>query len=266
MKKFTGLILLFLFVAVCGAITYDNYNDRLEEEAKIAVYAPLLDHVNIHEGQTFDQKVDTIRLFLFETTEYSDGPEFKKIWNDHPAIAERINAYVSGEEETRAPLECSARSGVMERMLMHLGYNIRSVSIYKHAKQGYVSHTFLEVQHPETQKWQVQDVQYNLFWRMKEDGRRASIVDLVKYSFEDYEPCITEDLCGWDLPNREGNLAKKLKGHLGLASIIDRHRDERPLYVNMSRFNLDEARPVGDKKLTYCQYRRKNCREEIIRF
>ena len=221
--------------------------------------------IDIKEADDFDTTVDKIRLFLFQHTQYSEGEEFHKIWGDHNAIAKRIIAHADGTSEKRAPLECSSRSGVLENILVILGYPVRSVAVYAD-QENFISHTFSEVQNPETGKWQVHDVQFNVSWVLKNNGERASINDLIQYGFKEYEPCRTKDNCGWDLPNREGSFAKDLKEHLGLASVKDSQRKTRDLIVNTSRFDLNKPQKVGSKELTYCTYIAKNCRKKIIKY
>ena len=237
--------------------------DRAEDKEKHASYAALIPLIGIEEDDQFETIADKVRLFIFENTRYSDDADFREIWGDHPVIAKKIAAYANGEAEKRAPLECSARSGAFEIIMTALGYRVRAISVYQY-DENYNAHSFSEVQNPRTELWHTQDPQFNIYWRMKETGERASMAQLIEHGFEDYEPCVTPDLCGWDnLPNREGHEAKNLKGHLGLASIKDYQKGTRPLFVNEGRFALSKPQSVKGELKTYCEHVAKNCRGEI---
>ena len=182
-------------------------------------------------------------------------------------MSKKIIAHAKGQSDKRAPLECSARSGALESIYQTLGYNTRSVSAYKH-KQNYPSHTFSEVQNPQTGEWHVQDVQRDQFWRMKESGKRASIHDLIKHDKSAYIPCRSNQECiTWETLSRENETPAELEKYYDSASIIDRKNKRRPFLVNAQRFDLNAPVEIKGKGLmTYCEYRDKNCRDKIIVF
>ena len=264
-RKHIITVLCLILLAAAGGFGLDAYFDHQEEKEKLEAYARIIPYISLQPDDTFEEKVDKVRLFLFKHTEYSEAEDFHAIWENHPLIAQKLIDHATGKSNTPAPLECSARSNALENILINLGYDVRSITIHANV-EDYDSHTFTEVRNPKTGAWHTQDVQFNIYWRMKEDGRRASIADLIQHDFDAYEPCRTPENCGWDLPNKEGSLAEGLKIYLGLASIRDYQRGKRPLHVNTARFDLSQPQKVGDKMLTYCDFRAKNCREQIIRY
>jgi len=245
----------------------DEYQDQQEEQQKHQAYAQIIPLIGLKENDSFETKADKVRSFLFEHTEYSSGPEFHAIWGDHPAIAERIIAHATRKNNKRAPLECSSRSGTLESIYQTLGYKTRSVSVYHYAP-NYPSHTFTEVQNPETKEWHIQDTQNDLFWRMKDSGKRASAHDIIKYDKPDYEPCHTSQHCiDWDAENREKVKPSELEKYHDSASIIDRNNGSRPFIVDASRFDLNAPVKIdGKEPMTYCKYRAKNCRDKVMIF
>ncbi|MCK5385091.1 MAG: hypothetical protein KAJ29_05890 [Alphaproteobacteria bacterium] len=271
MKSNKKKIALFAFgiILILTAIGFavDEYFDRQEEQQKHQTYAQLIPLIGLEANDGFETKVDKVRSFLFEHTQFDMSPEFYALWGNHPVIAERIKAHAKGLNDNRAPLECSARSGVLESIYQTLGYKTRSVSVYKHAP-NYPSHTFSEVQNPQTKEWHVQDTQNDLFWRMKDSKKRASIHDLIKHDKSAYTPCRTNQHCiEWNTENREGEKPELLEKYYDSASIIDHNNNSRPFLVNAKRFDLNTPVKIDEKEsMTYCNYRRKNCRDEIIIF
>ena len=260
-------IRIFVTFVAFALIIYaaDEYKDYRVGQIKHEAYAEIIPLIGLSDDDDFFTTVDKIRLFLFENSVYSDGEDFHKIWGQHTLIAKHIIASADGTAGKRAPLECSSRSGVLESILITLGYKVRSIAVYAYG-ENYNSHTFTEVQDPKTGKWHTQDVQFNIYWKMKETGERASIYELVQHDVSNYIPCRTPDQCHWDLPNREGSFAKNMPEKFGLASIKDYQRGKRPLVVNTKRFDLNTPQKVGEQSLTYCDWIPKNCREEITKF
>ena len=267
-KNKTALIaLLLLLIINAVGFAVDEYLDRHEDQQKHQAYAQIIPLIDLKKTDTFEAKADKVRAFLFEHTEYSSGPEFHAIWGNPQAITQRIIAHATGENDKRAPLECSSRSGILESIYQTLGYKTRSVSVYHYAP-NYPSHTFTEVQNPKTKEWHIQDTQNDLFWRMKSTGKRASTHDIIKYDKPDYQPCRTSQLCiDWDLENREKVKPSELEKYHDSASIIDRNNGSRPFIVDASRFDLNSPVKINGKEpMTYCKYRAKNCRDEVIIF
>ncbi len=266
-KKITLTALTVLIILTAIGFAVDEYFDHQEEQQKHQTYAQIIPLIGLEDTDTFETKADKVRSFLFEHTQFDMSPEFYELWGNHPAIADKIIAHAKGINDKRAPLECSSRSGILESIYQTLGYKTRSVSAYKHTAQ-YSSHTFSEVQNPQTKEWHVQDTQNDLFWRMKDSGKRASIHDLIKHDKSAYTPCRTNQLCiEWNTENREKETPEKLEGYYDSASIIDHNNNSRPFLVNAKRFDLNKPVEINGKSpMTYCDYRAKNCRDEIIIF
>lgn len=262
-KYITRGIVLICALSII-AFTGDAYLDKREDRQKHQAYAQLIPLIGIEAGDNLNVQADKIRLFIFTHTRFGEGDAFRQIWGDHETIAARIAAAAQGEAKP-PPLECSSRSGAMESLLITLGYEVRSVSVYGY-KPGFPAHSFLEVRAPGSDEWQVQDPQFNVFWRDKKTGERLGIRDLVAQDFSRYEPCITPDQCGWNLPNREGHDPRQLRERFGLASVKDYQRGRRPLFVNTTRFPLEQPLEVEGENLTYCDYLEKNCRDTITLF
>ncbi len=264
MLKFKIVITLILIVATLG-FTIDTIRDEHKRKKEIAAYAPLVSLININQDDDFDTITDKVRLFINKNSIHKIDEEFRSHWGDHATIGKKIYNYATQKNDTPVHLECSSRRAVMERILQGLGYRTRSVDLYSHTPE-YAAHSLLEVKNPETDTWVAQDPGFNIFWKLKATNKRISMVDIVKYGAEKVSPCHTKTMCGWEIEGF-GEQAKPadLKNHLGMAVTIDRQENIRNLYYNPKIFPIKKTQPIKNKgEMSYCQYRKKNCRGEIV--
>ncbi len=218
--------------------------------------------MDVPQGQGFHATADYARDFIWHNSVHKIDEEFYAHWGNTPVIVSKMISYAQGQHNHPPHLECSSRSGLMSGIMESLGYRVRSVDVYKHLDE-FPAHSFLEVLNPETDKWEIYDADYNIFWCRTADGHRAGIKDIISApDLDAVLPCLAGDICGWSEVFKTG--AESLRGYYGLAVIIDRDADERPLLINRSRFPFEKAAPVsGRANLAYCEYRAKNCKEKI---
>jgi hypothetical protein len=136
----------------------------------------------------------------------------------------------------------------MQRILEALGYDTRIIAIFN-SKTNLKSHSFLEVMNPQTNHWETQDADYDIYWRSKSSGERISLADFAQ-SIEEIEPCGRRD-CGW-------SHAKKLVNYLDIVSITAKRKKLRfALYT--SRAQLSRAYSKGQKQGIFCEVEAKRC-------
>lgn len=263
MKKKILYSLSALLIVVSIIFGINTYSDYKKQEDKIKAYAALIPLIGITDQDSFHQKADKVRAFVFEHTQFDMGQEFKKIWGDHKTIAKKISAHAQGKNNNRVPLECSSRSGVFENIMTALGFHVRSVSVFRH-DDHFGGHSFSEVMNPDTKQWEAYDPQYHVFWRIKENHTRIGIKELVQLPYKDYEPCRNEEFCGWDIPNRENRKMIGIQTQLGMATVNDYNQDTRYLFVNLERFPMEMPQNIKGKKMTFCEYYPKYCRENVM--
>ena len=206
--------------------------------------------------------VDQVRTFVNDNSIHRIDDEFRSYWKDSPQMMTMMVAKAKGQGPP-PHMECSTRSNVMRSILTQLGYDTRSVSLYRASDSGYLSHTFLEVRHPEADRWEIQDPDYDIHWRLKGSDVRVSARDMLAAPLDEFEPCTEPGHCGWDLASREGIHVRTLYEYFSVVSVNDRDRGERPLYVNTRRFEWDKPHPTDNQALTYCDYMPKNCRDIV---
>lgn len=265
-KKKTSIAVIVAILVTIG-FTVENHLDQLEDIRNREAYAKLLPLAEIPADADFHQTVDAVRQFINQNSEHNIDEEFYAHWHKHDIIAEKILNHAQNNQKFSIPhLECSSRSFVMESMLQALGYRTRSVDVYE-PDPDYPSHTFLDVQDPETHQWHIQDPDYDIFWRNIDTGKRISSIELAKSSLDNIEPCTSVERCGWHVKSREGKKAKVLKKYAGLVVVRDGEIGQRDLFTNAERFSLETPQPVNNQKpLAYCDYRDKNCKGKITVF
>lgn len=265
MRRSSKLLLTAILAIAAGFGGKEGYKHWTRYQTQEA-YAEILPYTGVSEEQDFDAQMDTLRTFINTHSMHEIDAEFKSYWRDSQEIARRMLPIAKGETDKKLHMECSTRSGMMGAFTKELGYRTRSVMVYGLKDNILLSHTFLEVQNPETQKWQVQDPDLDLYYKIKRQQMRASIEDLVKADFKNIIPCNSAGQCGWNIKSREGIPATKVQKYLGLASINDYQADHRPLINNTKRFDLNNPVHHHDTDLPYCAHLKKNCRDEIIKF
>ncbi len=243
----------------------DTIKDERKRQFEIAAYAPLIELIGIEDGDNLNVISDKVRLFVNKNSIHNIDEEFRSHWGEHDVVGEKLYNYATQKSNKPVHLECSSRRAAMERIMQGLGYRTRSVDLYSHTPE-YAAHSLLEVLDPKTNQWIAQDPGFNIFWTMKDTGKRISMVDAVKYGPDNIIPCHTDSLCGWDLTGYGGqSIPSVLKKYLGMAVTIDRIAKIRNMYYHPDIFPIEQTQPIkGKGQMTYCAYRKKNCRGEII--
>lgn len=257
-----GCMLLTLSAA---AFATDEYIDYIEDQEEQREYDRLLPHINITDEDDFITRADKVRTFVNDNSTHNISAEFYKHWGKPDVIVPKMLSYIQKRTDKKVHLECSSRTEMALNLYEALGYRARAVVIHEYA-YDYPSHTFLEVQNPDTKKWHAQDPDFNVYWEIIKTGERASAKDLIRLPQDEYHPCIAGQ-CDWELENAQGMPIQITRPYFGLASIVDYKTGERPLLVNQARFKMDTPQEIEDGTVqTYCEYRAKNCRQDIVVF
>jgi hypothetical protein len=261
------MIVLFGAALIAAlAVAALSFRDYRKEHAARAAIAEMIGAMSLPpEAAGFHARADAVRDFIWRNSAHLIDAEFRAHWGNTPVIVAKMLAYQAGRTAHAPPLECSSRTALMERALQALGYRTRSVDVYKYGP-AFFSHSFLEALNPETNAWEVYDPDYDIFWTDKAGTKRIGIQDIIAApDLDQVRPCLSENMCGWDIAALDGRGVGAKRPYFGLAVVIDRRSRERPLFVNQARFPLPQpvTRPDG-KQMTYCQYRPKDCKGKIV--
>ena len=181
----------------------------------------------------FYTRVDRLRSFISENSVHKIDDDFYKIWRDETKVANAVLEHVRRPDQPLAHLECSTRSYLVGHLYEKLGYSVRTVVVFMPADK-LPSHTFIEVLNPATKRWEIEDTDYNIYWRRNMNSNaqgapdtapRANIVDILKAP-ESSEPC-NGDVCGARVKRDGRPVSETLHPYLKIASILDRAKDFR---------------------------------------
>lgn len=268
MKKKTVIyIVSAVFAGVAAGVLVDMFLDHKKHQDNIAFYAHLIPLIEIPEDIGVTKTADMVRAFINAHSEHNIDDEFYSHWGQHDVITEKMVSYAQGRSSEPVHLECSSRGGAMELTLQAMGIKVRNINVTRYDK-NFAAHSFLEVYDPESEKWHIQDPGYDIFWKILETGERASVIDIVKLGVDAVEPCHSERECGWGFDNKDaqGDVVN-LKAYFGLAMVKDDSIGMRDIYVNEEIFPLDRAVDNPEHgRITYCDYVKKNCRGDIVRY
>ncbi len=220
----------------------------------------LATYVGISPDESFHGKVDAVRTFIHSNSIHQIDAEFYSYWHDIPTLMTMLATYAKNPEASYQPhFECSSRSAVMYWLLKAFDIRSRMIVVYPF-EDVVLSHTYLEVYNPETENWEIQDPDYNVYWVFSKTNERASTEDLLTYPVEDtFVPCESPDECSYSEP------IKQILNRFALASIIDIDGDYHPLLVNPSRFDLKHPFIQDEPHLMYCELFKGKCYQEIIK-
>ncbi len=105
--------------------------------------------------------IDAVHRFIRTNSILDQQKSYQADYSD--AIDLMFN-YAQGNSEEQPFLQCDGRSTAMLTILQELGIESRLVFLY-HATTGYLSqHTTLEIFNPDTQRWQVHDLNWDFYY------------------------------------------------------------------------------------------------------
>jgi len=175
------------------------------------------------------------------------------------------DAYLDPSLE-RPELTCGSRTLALTMLLNRLNIPNRLVMIFSDYFSMVRSHTFLEVFNQETQRWEIQDPDKNLFYRHVNTSERASTIELVWGEVKDFVPCSSESVCGWG----EHKLTRYIEHRRFGALMYDNRKHlegsvEAPsvILVNTDRFSLGKTFPENEE-VTFIQFANKHYHNPIF--
>lgn len=236
-------------------------------ETKDQVADRLIAAMNIPEHASTSEAGDIVRQFIWTNSVHRIDQEFYNHWNRHSVIADKMLDFVAGKRTEAPHMECSSRRDLMMAVMKRLGYRVRSVDRFAFDDQLH-SHSFLEIYNPETQYWEIQDVDHNVFWMLTGEKRRAGIADIIRGNFDNVIPCRTPDLCDPDLPHPDMPATKMTERlHLmDLAYVGAEGGHKSVLFANKTRVDLSRKLNHNGRLATFCELQPRQCAGDIMQF
>jgi hypothetical protein len=265
MKKPLLLIILSLAVVItAGDFSIRFYRKAQQEKIFQGQIGELLALSGVDRVKEFHERVDLMRNFINKNSFHKIDAAFYATWRDDTKLAGEVIDYVKKGAAEPPHLECSTRSHLLLNMYRAAGYEARSIVVFRLAEE-LPSHTFVEVYDPAEKQWEIQDPDYNIYWRRIKIGpgpeKRTAISDMLgKYAAA--EAC-GEGRCGPDHIARKVRIVPFLAPYFKIASIIDRERNER-LSLYAPGVDPNATYKAGNRTGTFCALIAKNCRDGFM--
>ena len=255
------LLVALAVIFVVVASIYDLSSSQLKQYRLQEAAKKLIHHLQLKPENSFHQNVDQVRLFINRNSVHRIDERFYRYWKTPEKMIDLMTEHAI--QNGPAPhMECSSRAGAMRVILRSLGFQTRAVALYQQDNNKWKSHSFLEVLNPETETWEIQDPDYNIYWINIAAGNRVGTIDLLKEARTKFVPCLAPGNCGWGKKNDEKMKIEVLYDYFQIASIINRKLSMRNLYANTQRLSsFSGSRRVSVQD--YCEYIPKNCEQSI---
>jgi Ca2+-binding RTX toxin-like protein len=148
---------------------------------------------------------DVARELLSNNTTHSDGAWWAVHGNDPYYSAEQIYKTVTGDPTAeRAELLCGNIVNVFNGLCSELGLQKRTIWTYSDSQGYFQGHTYIEIFNTTTNKWEIQDADYNVYYTDVRTGERVGVKDMM--NADDIENFIPHNanVSGWSETGAEG--------------------------------------------------------------
>jgi hypothetical protein len=178
----------------------------------------------------FEAKVDYARELVHKSSLH-DSPEDVPV-SDEDGLS-RLYRGLNGSERPR--FKCGNRAHFLTIILNSLGIDAHLVGTHSDQYDTLQGHIFIEVRNPATDRWEVVDPDYNIYWKDL-SGNRLDLKHVVMSDFADIVPC-SKLGCSWNnISSQEGSSPQFLKNHGFMR--IGAYWDSRKIIVNTHEFDL----------------------------
>ena len=146
-------------------------------------FALLADIIREKSAATGMLLQDTARELLAANTIHSDGEWWAAHANDPYYTAEQIYKTVAGDPTAEnAELLCGNMVDVFSGICSELGLEKRNIWTYSDSQGFFQGHTYLEIFNTYTNKWEIQDADYNVYYTDARTGERIGVMDMMNAS------------------------------------------------------------------------------------
>ncbi|MDQ7036825.1 MAG: hypothetical protein Q9P01_18925 [Anaerolineae bacterium] len=167
------------------------------------------------------------RDFVYTNTDISRQGDYAADFSD--AMQSVFNHWANA---TDAPqLYCNGMSTGMLTVFQEVGIESRLVFLYGAVSGWFTQHTFLEVFNSDTQRWEVQDPTFNLYYVDTETGERVSAERMVFGDLDTLVGCNTDGTCSREV------ISETVEEYLG-AFRSGHAADE--VWINPNRLNISQ--------------------------
>lgn len=175
-----------------------NGHPIVAESILINYFALLANIVREEAAATGMLIQDTARELLATNTVHSDGAWWAVHGNDPFYTAEQIYKTVIGDPTAETvELLCGNIVNVFSGLCAELGLQKRSIWTYSDSQGFFQGHTYIEIFNTTTNKWEIQDADYNVYYTDIRTGERVGVMDMMKASDIEYFIPNNSQTSGW---------------------------------------------------------------------
>lgn len=161
-------------------------------------FALIADIIRQESASTGQLLQDTARELLANNTTHSDGEWWALHGNDNFYTAEQIYKTIIGDPTAeRAQLLCGNMVDVFSGVCAELGLQKRSVWTYSDSQGFFQGHTYLEIFNTTTNKWEIQDADYNVYYTDIRTGERVGVAEIMSADDVEYFIPHNAKVSGW---------------------------------------------------------------------
>lgn len=192
-------------------------------------------YINSQEFSSETGRIDFVRKWVYENSIHRIDAQHREYAFNTPRVISMLwNTHISKQDY--AHLSCGPRAMAMKRILDSLGVKSRVISVFTDNNPQVNSHTFLEVLNTETERWELQDPDFNIYYIDTESKKRIATSRLIWGDLDNVTP-ISTNKKGW-----KDNNVQHLKQDYFEAMIYMNHlRTEKTeksvILLNTDRFN-----------------------------
>jgi len=208
-------------------------------------HAQTLHHISaIVRSQAFTKAelIDQVRIFVHSNTVHIDAGNKYAAFNTPYALSRMLQTYKSNQKPLH--LTCGSRAFAMKAILDYMGIDSRSVNIYTDEEKRLRAHSFLEVENPDTKRWEIQDPEFNVYYVDSKTKERLSSIHMLFYEKERVIPVSKDGLAGWDVNNVQ-KIYKKFKAVVYDTKNLD---NKSIVIIRRERFDISRRFPENNNE------------------
>jgi hypothetical protein len=218
-----------------------NQTEQAQPTEDLTGLNKIVQLIDAQHFSTATEKIDFVREFVHNNSEHRFDDESKHYAYNTPKVLQML--YDHYQTQSEAPgLICDTRSTAMIYIYEQLGIRSRFIHIYSDDFDTLQSHTFLEVFNDDTNRWEVQDSDYDVYYTAKNNQSRLSALQLVLSNLNNIQ--IQASTQG-----AIDHAADNLLPHY-FEAVVYRDEAGKPtqVIVNTDRFSIDKVYANKDDK------------------
>lgn len=205
---------------------------QTEDQAYKQALTAIAAYIQRHRFSNDTQRIDFIRDWVNQNSIHLiDKAHAQYAFNVPKVISMLWQTYLT--DQAPPHLSCGPRAAAMQAILNKLGMQNRTVFIFTDNYAQVQSHTFLEVFNRDTQKWEIQDPDFNIYYIDVRTQKRLATADLI---WGDLDMLVPKSMTaqGWE----ENNVVILKQDYFEAMMYPAKNKDQQSIIlINHDRFD-----------------------------